>query len=230
VQKLSKRIQTLINRIPSNTDYLYDLCCDHGEIGIAAAKIFPNTEVVLVDTVASIIETLKNKVADIPADNLRIEKKDCRIAKFDFKKNTLFLLAGIGGNLGIEILENILNGRKENPKIEDISYLCCIHQNQENFKEYLRAETDLVIESNKILQDNNQFYEIILLSHKVQASSSSRAVEIFSQEDFNKDNSDSIAYLDSLLSYFKIKANHNPNTHYEAYYAKLQEIHKSLAV
>jgi tRNA (adenine22-N1)-methyltransferase len=227
----SKRIHELIKIISNDTQYLYDLCCDHGEIGLAAAKRYPSLKITLVDTVETIVEKLVPKVTDIPAFcNVSIQKKDCRIANFKFHQKTQFILAGIGGILAVEILSNLLKRESESQVGGEAQYICCIHQNLENFKEFLKAKTDLVVKSKVIICDNKQFYEIFLLVHRNDSESILKEIEIFSLEDFDKNNQEHLEYLKTLTKYYQIKSLHNDDSKFDEYYEKLVFINKSMAL
>lgn len=227
----SRRIQELVQIIPTDTQCLYDLCCDHGEIGLAAALKYPELKVILVDTVDTIVEKLIPKTTDIPAfKNVSIAKKDCRSATFNFPEKVQFLLAGIGGILAIEILKNLLDAELREPNKGQAQFICCIHQNLEQFKEYLKNKTDLVVQSKVIISDNKQFYEIFLLVHRGESVKGAKEIEIFSLSDFDKANIEHLEYLKSLTKYHQIKAQHNAGSEFEEYYQKLVLINKSMAL
>lgn len=152
--KISKRIQELTSLVPSATELLWDICCDHGLIG---KQLITNYPVNFIDQVPSIMDKLnKNlKDSDIPK-RYKVITSDARLFNYQNHKISTYILAGIGGSLSIEILDKI------KMKKEDFCIISA-HKNTDKVRKHLiSAKYKLIDET--LVEENSQFYEILLIS------------------------------------------------------------------
>ncbi|MGK0368108.1 MAG: tRNA (adenine22-N1)-methyltransferase, partial [Thermoproteota archaeon] len=109
--KMGKRLSYLYNLIPSDGDAFYDLCCDHGQIALNVLKFKNYKYVVANDQVPSIIESLSKYIGTYIPQELRskitVELKSA--AEIKPKQDAVFLIAGVGGDTALQIVEAILN-------------------------------------------------------------------------------------------------------------------------
>lgn len=155
--KLSKRLNIILEALEPR-DNLYDICCDHGELGIAAANRSLAKNIYLIDQVESIIESLKIKLkaTDIPNGVAIIPI--CEDASKIPKKvsNSNLVLAGIGENTAIEILEKY-----------EVDQTCeivlCIHSDNFLLRKFL-IENGLKTVDESIFEDKGKLYELIKIS------------------------------------------------------------------
>jgi tRNA (adenine22-N1)-methyltransferase len=106
MKKLSFRLQKILDECLQGEE-LWDLCCDHGQLGIAAyhSKIFK--KIIFVDQVPSIIQELKSRVAGLPVDVI------CSDAgKLPHKLKGNVVIAGVGG-LNMKEMVDSLNQEKK---------------------------------------------------------------------------------------------------------------------
>ena len=191
----SKRIKKLSDPVSFDRLRVFDLCCDHGKIGLACAD--KTREVILIDQVFSIIESLK--ATDIPgnvtllcADATRIELKpqpyDC------------FIIAGIGGHLATEILANILSQGTEGTEI-----ILSPHSHQEVVWEYLEHKNLLGVSYDRFV-DQGKNYEVIKL--KVDQAISFDSLSFLKEwEPLLTDDS----FLFERIDYYSLKSKHEPD-------------------
>jgi len=154
------RINEIIQQaLKYDYDLVWDLCCDHGQIGLGILKENPYQEIQFVDRVKDITDKLNNRIIDsyitIPK-NISVVNKDIRILDINNIQNNLFILAGIGGYLTIEMLSHILESNISSHA------LICAHQNIIELRKYLSDNHFNLIEE-KLICENEKFYELILI-------------------------------------------------------------------
>lgn len=104
--KFSPRMKALVSHCIPTSD-LWDFCCDHGFIGLYAFTVGDFKDIHFVDKQDHIIDRLiklLNK-AEIPLSTLYFHKSDAR--KLDQTVRGNLILAGVGGSLGVKILESL---------------------------------------------------------------------------------------------------------------------------
>ncbi len=155
--KLSFRLKSILEIIEPRENF-YDVCCDHGDLGIAAAQANLAKNVIFIDQVESIMESLKLKLkaTDIPSGiTTTTICKDARNFQLSLK-NSNFVIAGIGENTAISILEQI--NLCQNSEI-----ILSIHSDNFLLREYL-IQRGLKTTYEVALKDNKKFYELIKVS------------------------------------------------------------------
>jgi tRNA (adenine22-N1)-methyltransferase len=195
--QVSKRIQSIVGMVPTDTEVVWDLCCDHGIIGEQFLKL---KKVIFIDQVASITEKLsiRLKATDIPSQYKIITSSATRV-NYENQDSSTFILAGVGGVLGIEILDQI----GESFKDKDYA-LISVHKNILKMRKYL-IERDFKVVSESIVQDNSQFYEMLLIS-RVKGST---ITEIGSTMWDNCSIDTRQSYLNHQIKFYHTKSNFN---------------------
>ena len=126
--KESERIQAIIGLVDfDETAEFWDLCCDHGYIGLFAAKRGAK-KVVFVDQLKHIMARLEMSVEDM---SYQFSECDFEFLTQDVKSfelplnNQINILAGVGGDLMIEVLKTnprqkfILNPYKDEARLRE---------------------------------------------------------------------------------------------------------------
>lgn len=188
--KLSHRLQNIFDMINPRTTCVWDICCDHGYLGIASSKFF--NKVILLDSVQSI-------TSSIPTDIPRVDILNQDATEYNFAnkyyKNT-YVLAGIGDDLTIKILNNLIPNLKENDEI----ILNC-HKNITLLRKFLMDKNFKLLEE-RLVEDKSQFYELI----KVDMQSSSD-VSQYGENFWNENIDISRRYLENRICYAKNRIN-----------------------
>lgn len=159
-KKLSKRLEYISTFLPTDYDVYYDLCCDHGQLGfhIAHKEIF--NVVNLIDRVPSIVNDLKKSplASDIP-DSVIINYicLDACHLKIDKSYKNVISIAGIGGELTIKMVENLLDQLDSNDLL-----VISAHNNLHKLRRYLLS-SDLEVTKEGLVEENKKFYEVIAL-------------------------------------------------------------------
>lgn len=201
--------------MPSDSiEHVYDLCCDHGIIGMAISKTYPNLQVTFVDKVPSIINNLRNKLtAYITLENkFQILCKDATKLKVNANNKNLFIVSGIGGELATDIFNNLYNQDKE------AFFIFCIHQKNEYLKEHLIEQKFQVIKSGLVIE-NNHGYEIMLVHPNMGENIIVFDCKTYDQNSINHKN-----YLINLKDYYELKCKHEENPKFRQYFSDLEAI------
>ena len=196
--QISKRIHSLVNLVPADTEVVWDLCCDHGIIG---QQFLAHKKVIFIDQVKSITEKLSErlKATDIPSQFNIITSSATQI-DYKIEETSTFIIAGVGGVLGIEILDQIGDSFKD----KDYA-LISVHKNILKMRQYLiKKDFRVLLES--IVQDNSQFYEMLLIS-KLKGS---MITEIGSTMWDTCSTHTRQSYLNHQINFYKTKTKFNP--------------------
>lgn len=194
--KQISRIKAIQKLVPSSVEMVVDICCDHGQIG----EVFIGSkQVTFVDQVPNIMSNLENrlKATYIPSE-FRVITSDAR--QFDYKNNvsTCFVICGIGGDLGIEILKKILPIMKETD-----SCIIGVHKNTLKLRDFL-INKDLKLREEVLVKENGKFYELILIDKTSTRSISNVGSEIWSSfTDIHEE------FLLQQIAYFTKKAEYD---------------------
>ena len=190
----SKRIELLAKLVTSDRDRVFDLCCDHGQIGLSLSDKI--NEVVLIDRVGSIIEKLN--ASDIPR-NVTCICQDATKFNYPIKSKDCFIIAGIGGHLLIKILDQIFKHIKE-----DTELVLSPHSQYEQVWEYLDSKNLIGLEY-RSLKEKNIYFEFLKLRFK--ESAKFKTVPFldewsrFQNEEF----------LEQQIRYFELKSKYEPD-------------------
>jgi tRNA A22 N-methylase len=157
--KLSHRLQTIHDHTPLNP-HIFDVGCDHGELGLSFV-IYPEVQTInLVDPSSAVIENLirKTSCADIPKQLLFFKKKGDQL-EIKTKKNSV-ILCGFGGT---QIAESV---RHLKTQIDEESvFVLSPHSHVLQLRECLaKGEFDLLMDT-MILEDQ-QFYPLLVLGNR----------------------------------------------------------------
>jgi tRNA (adenine22-N1)-methyltransferase len=115
----------------SSYSTVWDLCCDHGLIGYACLRENPEAEVYFVDRIDKIMAQLQTKAqASWPSEYLSRSTfftQDAKSIQLKNSSHEVAIIAGIGGHLACQMIEQILNNI-ENPKT---SFITSVHRDAE---------------------------------------------------------------------------------------------------
>lgn len=159
MKKLSQRLQKIFDQLDPNLD-LWDICCDHGILGTyAAIHKIQNKNIYFVDRVSSIIQKLKKLHEQLGTEALRNASYLAKDATcYDFPKiSGNIIIAGIGENLSLEILKNIL--KQIHPPFKII---ICINATTFHLRKFL-SQTKLKLEKEFLIQEGRHIKEILVI-------------------------------------------------------------------
>jgi len=163
--KLSKRLQQIDHMVSKKYDHIWDCCCDHGFLGMSLLARNAASTVHFVDVVEPLMQDLesyllKNYIEPNKHPTLKSNwQVHCLGAeKINIQSNTsnLVIIAGVGGDLLIEIVEAILTTHS-NKNIELL--LCPVHHNYKVRQSLISLGLGLINEH--LVIENKRFYEVI---------------------------------------------------------------------
>lgn len=194
------RIQEIINLPKGEYSIVWDLCCDHGKIGMGFLKM--GMRVHFVDRVSSIIDKLVKelKTTDIPNTHYKVQYHNILRMKDQFDKKDLIILSGIGGYL----IEQMLT------KLHHVNFkgeiLICAHQNVLELRKYLSLTPHTMLDE-KLIKENGKFYELILL--KIGSTDSKQQVQAIGSKMWSSYHEIHDDYIQERLSFLKKKLSYS---------------------
>jgi len=194
--KLSPRLNSiyeLIVQAQQENPYpcIWDCCCDHGYLGI---KILANKlceKLIFVDQLPHLIEQLNIKLAPFDTGNHQLIAADAGELNFRSGQRHLVILAGVGGDSSIDIIQAI---EKNNPTTI-IDYIFCPSSGKQTLRKYL-ASNEFCLVDEKLVRDNKRYYEILLVKKSSDYNECSRVS--LNCDLWNKDNPDHQRYLKKI--------------------------------
>ncbi len=202
--QLGKRLNEifeLIKQAQENALYhsIWDCCCDHGYLGINVLNENLCEKLFFVDQLPHIINQLTDKLRRFyPAEysaKYDLIAADAGNLSFDSQYRHLVVLAGVGGEVTIKIINTI---ECNHPDVQ-IDYIFCPNSKQSVLREYL-ATQNFSLFSERLVSENKRYYEIIYIQGK--AIENSRVGELsrvpVNCKLWDQDNTDHQYYLKKI--------------------------------
>lgn len=159
--KLSKRLNKIEEMITTEYSHIWDCCCDHGFLGSSLLSKKIAQHIHFVDIVPELINKLNAKLHNFYS-NEQWTTHCLDVAKLPLEKYSgkhLVILAGIGGDLMIKLINIIIN---RHPTL-NIDYLLCPVHHQYNLRKQL-ISNNLKLKNEALIKENKRFYEVIYVS------------------------------------------------------------------
>ncbi|MEL0634981.1 tRNA (adenine(22)-N(1))-methyltransferase TrmK [Pseudoalteromonas carrageenovora] len=172
--KLSKRLTAIDTLISQHHDIIWDCCCDHGYLGMALLKRAAAKQVIFVDIVATVMDDLSAQLSSINKLQKTCDKKPqwqvlCQdVGKIEIAKNKsqVVAIAGIGGELLLSLMQQIIANNALN-NLEHVRFILCPVHHTYKLRTGLKT-LGLGLISEQIVYDNKRFYEVIEVSFNSQ--------------------------------------------------------------
>ena len=190
------RINCLIDLVPKETETLWDLCCDHGQIGLGYFAKFQDRSVIFVDQIASITQSLEHKTKLISTQKLEVLCESATTTNYNRAGINTYLIAGVGGELAAKILSRI-DSTLEN----DRSFILISAHNHMDIVREHALKLGYKGTRELIFKERNQFYEMILLN-----KNSGFDIHPFGSFQWKSENGQ--AYLKHQISFLEKKIKH----------------------
>lgn len=169
--KISRRLQTIDAMVSRHYDHIWDCCCDHGHLGMTLLARNAASDVHFVDIVPAIIDRISAKLEGIFKQNSRagsnaqwhvhcVDVADLPIAAYPAAKKHLVIIAGVGGEQSIAMVQQILT---RSPRSE-IEFLLCPLRHQFKLRSALQ-KLGLGLVDECLIKESKWFYEIIHVSN-----------------------------------------------------------------
>lgn len=165
--KISKRLQTLDAMVNGHYDHIWDCCCDHGHLGMTLLNRKAGEHIHFVDIVPSIMSELAANLERLFQKNNRnsqwhvhcIDVVDLPIANYGVAQKHLLIIAGIGGEQTIAMVERLLARFAG----QQIDFLLCPLRHQFKLRSGLKA-LNLGLIDECLIKENKWYYEVIHVS------------------------------------------------------------------
>lgn len=202
--KISKRLETIaamVNDSPEQPwDHIWDCCCDHGHLGMALLQQNTGSNIHFVDIVPTIMAQLTAKLERFFAQKQPtrwhvhcIDVATLPIDDFDVSKKHLVIIAGVGGEQTIAMVEQLLTRFGDH----QLEFLLCPLRHQFKLRSALQA-MNLGLVSERLIKENKRFYEIIHV-----ANTSSLAIAAVGSLMWHNRGQVEQAYLEQTLNHYR---------------------------
>ena len=210
--KLSPRLNTLCQSIkPNEFHHIWDCCCDHGYLGQQLMVEHPTSQIHFVDVMPHLINEVKNRLNNHVQTNWVTHCTSAENIQLHTKHNHLVIIAGVGGDLLIEIVTRIINKHANLIKDIRLDFILCPIRQLHKVREGLNG-LKLGLVNEKIIQDNKQFYEIIQVSNQ-----SNRPISLVGDMMWDASNSQHRAYRNIMMAHYQKQPNDDAKNLFKLY-------------
>ena len=168
--KLGKRLKQIESMITSDYDHIWDCCCDHGYLGMSILNQQLSAKVHFVDIVPELMIDLENKLTVYAKNVSNADSNTWKTHCIDIKTlplesysgKQLIIIAGVGGTQASEFVSALCD---KYPHLEIDFLLCPVRKLYELRQQLISLKLEL--KSEILVEENKQFYELILISKPV---------------------------------------------------------------
>lgn len=218
--KISPRLLQIDGMITRHYDHIWDCCCDHGLLGMVLLQRKAAGTIHFVDVVAPLMVELDDRlkrhfsvgspsngqqrawqVHCLDVAQLPLSAVDMTRPTTDTECSQLIVIAGVGGDLLVELVSAIINA---NPERSMEFLLCPVRQNYKVRQALVGLGCELINES--LVRDNERFYEIIHVATCANARTSSVVTQPLSHVGsimWDLSRADDQTYLHQILSHYQ---------------------------
>ena len=215
--KLSNRLTVLCQAIASNSfsnpvnvttkvhdhfDHIWDCCCDHGYLGQQLLIEQPESHIHFVDVVPHLIDEVTTRLNTSSEQVNQSNSKwsshcmDAAEIPLDSEQSHLVMIAGVGGDLLIEMVESIVANHPSLMTAGQLSFLLCPVRQLHKVREGLNR-LNLGLVSEQIVKDKQLFYEVIMASNQ-----STTNVSQVGDSMWDLNNKDHVEYRDTMIKHY----------------------------
>lgn len=202
--KLGKRLKCIESLVNPDYEHIWDGCCDHGLLGFQLLKKGKAKHIHFVDIVAPLLVEIKAKLECFYQGENRWHVHCLDVALLPIKQykheRHLVIIAGVGGELLIDILSKLLP-LTATLNVEFI--LSPVHHNYQ-LRAFLNGyNCSLVTEC--LVEENNRFYELLHIKNKL-----GDPIPLAGNQMWDFNNSQHHRYLQQTINHYQRIAK-NPN-------------------
>lgn len=193
--RLSK-IYAFVKNYPSDIA-LWDLCCDHGKLGIMSLNADPERHVHFNDISGPIIEKLSRKLSQNFHTNYTLYAKDAKELEIDSSVKSIVTIAGVGGECALGIICEL----NKVQKLDNSVLIICSHYYQFELRVML-AQMHFKLLSEEFFFDGRWPYELLVVS-----KSEGGQIPAFSKSLYDLSDISHLKYLRKLKKHYQLKKN-----------------------
>ncbi|WP_122032128.1 tRNA (adenine(22)-N(1))-methyltransferase TrmK [Aliivibrio sp. EL58] len=194
--KLSSRLDTIKNKVTDHYNHIWDCCCDHGQLGVALLSSQPKSMIHFVDVVDELMVDLESQLqkhASAIQSQWQVHCMDVAKLPLIKGKKNLIIIAGVGGDLLIELVRSIQT-RHSDIELEFI--LCPVLHNYMVRCELIEMGFGLISET--LVKENKRFYEVLHISNQA-----AKPITSVGSDMWNLLDSDHQEYLNKTISHYQ---------------------------
>lgn len=161
---LSRRLHQINRMAKKHYHHIWDCCCDHGQLGMELLQRSAADTVHFVDILDHLMLEIKTQLSANTHYKSHwqvhcLDVAQLPISETDINDSHLVIIAGVGGDLLIELVEKILS---DNPG-RNIEFILCPVYHQYKVRCAL-IELGLKLSAEDLLREKRKFYEILHVS------------------------------------------------------------------
>lgn len=200
--KLSTRLTALCHAIQTcEFQHIWDCCCDHGYLGQQLMAEHPTSKIHFVDIMPHLIAEVEKCLSQEPKTNWAVHCMDAATIKLDASQSHLVIIAGIGGDLLIDMVAAIVSNNALLLQQNRLDFILCPVRQLHKVREGLNA-LKLGLVSEQIVLDNNQFYEVIQVNNQ-----SDTAVSLVGGVMWDLSLNDHVKYRNTMIAHYEKQPN-----------------------
>lgn len=161
----------------------------------------PDSQVHFVDVVPHLISQVQQRLNNQPLNNWAVHCIDAAAINLVENKNHLVIIAGVGGDLLIEMVAEIIGKHKDVKSSTRLDFILCPVRQLHKVRNGLNT-LKLGLVSEQIVEDNNLFYEVIQVSNQA-----TRTVSLVGESMWDTSNPRHLAYRNTMIAHYEKQPN-----------------------
>lgn len=210
---LGPRLGTIFSRVSAaqataTYDCLWDLCCDHGYLGINILQAGLPGQLFFVDQVPTITDKLQQRLGNRPSSQVQVLTTDAGGLRVDPHKRHLMIIAGVTGTNVIAILQKII----ANNQPVRLDMMICATRGNADIRQYLQ-EIGAGLLHECLVTEKSRHYEVLHVSvhvsmHVSMHVATDNPVSAVG-EMWDLQQPDHVAYLKARVSHYQRESQHS---------------------
>lgn len=167
IRRLTLRLAHIQQWIDQQDTYhdIWDLCCDHGHLGLHLHHNHPLTHIYLIDKIPSIIHKIREKYTALIDFRMHIQELDAQDIVLRGTPRQMIIIAGIGGGTIKSLLQAII-ANPQNASQHAIDFIISPNAHTFELRNYLYNTIDgkvFELINEAFITDNNKHHEHIFV-------------------------------------------------------------------
>lgn len=217
LRQLRPRLQHLTHWIKRTPNYgaIWDLCCDHGLLGLHLHEQFKSSEVHLVDQVEPIIDQLHAKYSERKDGRLFIQQCSAEDINLTHHARQCFVIAGVGGETAAAIvlaltpkIEALLRSNEKESHLEPPQIDILISPNKHVFAlRNVLAQLSITLIEEAFVTDKGRHHEHLFLRFQHQPTHRPSAL---GETLWQQVSPEKRSYVEKLIRHYQRVCRHAP--------------------
>lgn len=206
IRRLRPRLKHIQRWIDQQDTYhdIWDLCCDHGHLGLHLHHNHKSTHVHLIDKISSIIHKIQKKYATLIDSRLHLQKLDAQDIVLTGTPRQMIIIAGVGGGTVKSLLQAIIANPRNSSQYA-IDFILSPNAHTFELRHYLHnSASSNVFEliSEAFINDNNKQHEHIFVRLHTQKQDIKNYVSTTGRDIWLPFDSTKEEYLKKLIKHY----------------------------